>query len=890
MGGGNQMKKSWLLRRIITILLIVQIVQNTTVFSYAGEQTISNITEDDIEDNIGKTEEDTIIIDDAGADSEKKDIEEDNNLEDNINQNNTSDESLQEESASNEEDLSKNNGVNEVAEINQNMISVSYKAHVQNSGWQQSVSDGATAGTVGKGLAMEALQIELQNTGELQGDIEYCAHVQDIGWQSKVSNGSMAGTVGRAKSIEAVKINITGKLAETYDIYYRVHSATYGWFDWAKNGELAGSIGFAYAAQAIEIKLFDKSSEEKPIVTGKTYLSEDNRGDVIYQAHVQDKGWLPKKVDGQEAGLPDLGKQMEAIKIKISESTREFGGLTGSVIYQAHVQDIGWQDEVADGATAGTIGRGKQLEAIKIKLSGQLEEKYDIYYRVYIEKKGWFDWAKNGELAGSMGYGLALYAIEIKLYDKNSTEKPVTTGRTYLSEENYGKVIYQAHIQNIGWQAKATDGEKAGTTGKALGIEAIKVQIPEYGRPEGISGAIVYQAHVGGIGWQDEVQDNMLAGTVGQNRRIEAVKLHLTEQLEQYYDIYYRVHSANFGWLSWTRNGETAGTTGYGSSAEAIEIKLLVKGDPEAPEMTGRPELSRSNISTISGQAHVSSIGWMTEVMSGGIVGTTGQNKSIEALKFSVRPNGNSYSGGIKYKLHVQDIGWQDWANNGTIAGTVGKGKAAEAIQIQLTGEMQKYTDIYYRAHVSNFGWLGWAKNGQSAGTSGYAYKLEAVQIQVVPKGTSAPGDTNGAFKQAPPREIYLMQLRANMYSSPTGYLLLVNRSTHKVGIFRGWMGNWNCIQYWDCSDGKASTPTVMGVFKVGSRGLYFDSGSARCHWWTQFYGDYLFHSVLYNRDGTLQDGRLGMALSHGCVRLQIENAKWIYDNIPSSSTVVVYM
>ena len=134
-----------------------------------------------------------------------------------------------------------------------------------------------------------------------------------------------------------------------------------------------------------------------------------------------------------------------------------------------------------------------------------------------------------------------------------------------------------------------------------------------------------------------------------------------------------------------------------------------------------------------------------------------------------------------------------------------------------------------------------------------------------------------------------LMAAKANLYSSSTGYLVLVNRNTHKVGVFQGWQGNWNCVQYWDCSDGAPSTPTVEGVFRVGSRGYYFDSGASRCYWYTQFYGNYLFHSVLYNKNGTLQDGRVGMALSHGCVRLQIENAKWIYDTIPSGTTVVVY-
>lgn len=36
-------------------------------------------------------------------------------------------------------------------------------------------------------------------------------------------------------------------------------------------------------------------------------------------------------------------------------------------------------------------------------------------------------------------------------------------------------------------------------------------------------------------------------------------------------------------------------------------------------------------------------------------------------------------------------------------------------------------------------------------------------------------------------------------------------------------------------------------------------------------------------------DGRVGIPLSHGCVRLKIENAKWIYYNIPAGTHVVVY-
>lgn len=81
----------------------------------------------------------------------------------------------------------------------------------------------------------------------------------------------------------------------------------------------------------------------------------------------------------------------------------------------------------------------------------------------------------------------------------------------------------------------------------------------------------------------------------------------------------------------------------------------------------------------------------------------------------------------------------------------------------------------------------------------------------------------------------------------------------------------------------------VTGWLNVAAKGYYFDSGNSRCFYYTQFKGNYLFHSVLYHKNGTLQDGGVGIPLSHGCVRLEIENAKWIYYNIPAGTHVVVY-
>lgn len=133
------------------------------------------------------------------------------------------------------------------------------------------------------------------------------------------------------------------------------------------------------------------------------------------------------------------------------------------------------------------------------------------------------------------------------------------------------------------------------------------------------------------------------------------------------------------------------------------------------------------------------------------------------------------------------------------------------------------------------------------------------------------------------------MSSKAQNYESSTKYLILVDTKNCRVAIYEGKKGNWSNIHYYKCAPGKASTPTVKGEFTVKARGYYFDSGNSRCFWYTQFYGNYLFHSTLYNKNGTIQDNRTGIPLSHGCVRLEIQYAKWIYDNIPRNTKVVVY-
>lgn len=130
---------------------------------------------------------------------------------------------------------------------------------------------------------------------------------------------------------------------------------------------------------------------------------------------------------------------------------------------------------------------------------------------------------------------------------------------------------------------------------------------------------------------------------------------------------------------------------------------------------------------------------------------------------------------------------------------------------------------------------------------------------------------------------------KAQQYSSATGYLLLVDRNWNRVAIYNGSYQDWYPVKEWRCTTGAAGTRTPTGSYKIGSRGYVFGNGFS-CYYWTQFNGEVLFHSVLYY-PGTrnVMDGRLGINASHGCVRLDINNAKWIYDNVPKNSRVIVF-
>ena len=291
----------------------------------------------------------------------------------------------------------------------------------------------------------------------------------------------------------------------------------------------------------------------------------------------------------------------------------------------------------------------------------------------------------------------------------------------------------------------------------------------------------------------------------------------------------------------------------------------------------------------------------------------SGQDKVIAGEKYSFNPNGDMRAGWYMsnsgewyyYDNYSGQIcsGWKYVNNNWYYLDPQDNNK-------MIPGGWKKFDNGYYLFNsdgsmVTNWSyvngnWYYFSSDGlmrtgwQWIGNKWYYFYYENDShggvYGAMARATSIDGwqlQTDGSMLTDKQAEMSQM---AQAYNSNTNYLILVDRAACKVAVYAGSFGAWNNIKYWDCAPGKASTPTVSGTFTVQGKGYYFDSGSARCYWYTQFYGNYLFHSVLYSKyNGSLMDGRVGIPLSHGCVRLQIDNAKWIYDNIPRGTKVVIY-
>lgn len=122
-----------------------------------------------------------------------------------------------------------------------------------------------------------------------------------------------------------------------------------------------------------------------------------------------------------------------------------------------------------------------------------------------------------------------------------------------------------------------------------------------------------------------------------------------------------------------------------------------------------------------------------------------------------------------------------------------------------------------------------------------------------------------------------------------------VSKEKQRVFIMKGKKTIYTMI----CSTGldiNPDTSTPEGTFYIQKeRGTSFYNASEKegAKYWVSWknHGEFLFHSVAMDKNGNViqsEAKKLGHKASHGCVRLAVPDAKWIYDHIRYKTKVVI--
>ena len=109
-------------------------------------------------------------------------------------------------------------------------------------------------------------------------------------------------------------------------------------------------------------------------------------------------------------------------------------------------------------------------------------------------------------------------------------------------------------------------------------------------------------------------------------------------------------------------------------------------------------------------------------------------------------------------------------------------------------------------------------------------------------------------------------------------------------------------VRHMLCSTGLDATPTPTGTYYMPKKAYssertewyYFKKFDCYAKYATRIVGGILFHSVIYSTKSnsslnTTSVRKLGQKASHGCIRLSVDNAKFIAQNCPAGTKVKIY-
>ncbi|MFI2487296.1 hypothetical protein ACH47X_10335 [Promicromonospora kroppenstedtii] len=304
--------------------------------------------------------------------------------------------------------------------------------------------DGRSAGIAGSGWAAQALVARPYSESYMTSPVpststespaafwfESEGYVQGRGWVGSKARSNMyyVGSIGEKRRLEAIRISPGGPHASFYDVWYRVYVPKFGWLGWAKNGEAAGTTGYAYRIEDVQIRVLPRGKTPTATTTGNaSFYDKTTQNQVEVQPYLRPAGWKPIVRGGATAGYTSTSQRLNAVSIDVNG--REY---SGGVQVSAKVEGSGWRPYVSDDRVSGTYHRTNRTSAYRMRLTGEMAKRYDLYYRVHVAGTGWLGWARNNGRAGTESYKYRNTAVQVVLVKKG--ERPLMSA--------YGRAAYR---------------------------------------------------------------------------------------------------------------------------------------------------------------------------------------------------------------------------------------------------------------------------------------------------------------------------------------------------------------------------------------------------------------------------------------------------------------
>ena len=204
------------------------------------------------------------------------------------------------------------------------------------------------------------------------------------------------------------------------------------------------------------------------------------------------------------------------------------------------------------------------------------------------------------------------------------------------------------------------------------------------------------------------------------------------------------------------------------------------------------------------------------------------------------------------------------------------------------------YHDQWLTLNGSQYYFRSWGGRYQNctATINGKQYKFDASGRRI-----TEGWEYIGKYRRYRKADGSLMEDVTSIFN-PSSKYITVDRTRGRVTIYgyNSATGSYDTpIKSMICSVGNPISNTAAGTYKIGWQLKKKEMNGEDYRCWapyvSQIYGSVYFHGVAsstpdLNMISAVDFNSLGSPMSHGCVRLTAIDAKWIYDNVSSGTTV----